>query len=193
MQKAVLWDLDGTLVDSSDHHWVAWRDTVGAEGFELTYAQFLASFGQKNDRIIRGWLGQETTDEVIRRIGDAKEAQYRRLALERGVTALPGATEWVDRLRRDGWRQAIASSAPRQNVEVILQALRLETVHRCYCVGRRRDGRQARSAGLPRRGITPQRPRNPLRRRRGCRRRDRGGTPRRYAMHWRQPNRVAGW
>ena len=127
MQKAVLWDLDGTLVDSSDHHWVAWRDTVGAEGFELTYAQFLESFGQKNDRIIRGWLGQETTDDVIRRIGDAKEAEYRRLALERGVTALPGAIEWVDRLRRDGWRQAIASSAPRQNVEVILQALRLET------------------------------------------------------------------
>ncbi len=126
MQKAVLWDLDGTLVDSSDHHWVAWRDTIGAEGFEITYAQFLESFGQKNDRIIRSWLGQETTDEVIQRIGDAKEAEYRRLALERGVTALPGAIEWVDRLRREGWRQAIASSAPRLNVEVMLQALALE-------------------------------------------------------------------
>ena len=126
MQKAVLWDLDGTLVDSSGHHWVAWRDTIGAEGFEITYAQFLESFGQKNDRIIRGWLGQGTTDEVIRRIGDAKETEYRRLALDRGVTALPGAIEWVDRLRRDAWRQAIASSAPRLNVEVILQALGLE-------------------------------------------------------------------
>ena len=126
MQKAVLWDLDGTLVDSSDHHWVAWRDTIGAEGLEITYAQFLESFGQKNDRIIRSWLGQETTDEVIQRIGDAKEAEYRRLALERGVTALPGAIEWVDRLRREGWRQAIASSAPRLNVEVMVQALALE-------------------------------------------------------------------
>ena len=126
MQKAVLWDLDGTLVDSSDHHWVAWRDTIGAEGFEITYAQFLESFGQKNDRIIRSWLGQETTDEVIQRIGDAKEAEYRCLALERGVTALPGAIEWVDRLRREGWQQAIASSAPRLNVEVMLRALALE-------------------------------------------------------------------
>ena len=126
MQKAVLWDLDGTLVDSSDHHWVAWRDTFRAEGIEITYAQFVDSFGQKNDRIIRSWLGQQTTDDVIARIGDAKEEEYRRLALEKGVTALPGAIEWVERLRRDGWRQAIASSAPRRNVEVILEALRLQ-------------------------------------------------------------------
>jgi beta-phosphoglucomutase len=126
MQKAVLWDLDGTLVDSRDHHWVAWRDAMSAARFELTYPQFLASFGQRNDRIIRAWLGEDTTDEVIGRIGDAKEEEYRRLALEKGVTALPGAIEWVERLRRDGWRQAIASSAPRRNVEVILEALGLQ-------------------------------------------------------------------
>jgi beta-phosphoglucomutase len=126
MQKAVLWDLDGTLVDSSDHHWVAWRDTFRAEGYDVTYAQFLESFGQKNDRIIRGWLGSDTTAEVIRRIGDAKEAEYRRLALERGVTALPGALEWIQRLQQDGWRQAIASSAPRLNVEVMVRALKIE-------------------------------------------------------------------
>jgi beta-phosphoglucomutase len=128
MSKAVLWDLDGTLVDSSDHHWVAWRETIGAEGHEVTYKQFLESFGQKNDRIIRGWLGSETSDEVIRRIGDAKEAEYRRLALEQGVTALPGALQWIQRLRRDGWRQAIASSAPRLNVEVMVRALNVESL-----------------------------------------------------------------
>jgi beta-phosphoglucomutase len=126
MQKAVLWDLDGTLVDSSDHHWVAWRETIGAEGHGVTYAQFLDSFGQKNDRIIRGWLGNDTTDEVIKRIGDAKEAEYRRLALEHGVTALPGALEWIQTLQRDGWLQAIASSAPRLNVEVMVRALKIE-------------------------------------------------------------------
>ena len=126
MHRAVLWDLDGTLVDSSAHHWVAWRDTFRAEGYDVTYAQFLESFGQKNDRIIRGWLGSETSDEVIRRIGDAKEAEYRRLALEQGVTALPGALQWIQRLQRDGWRQAIASSAPRLNVEVMVRALKIE-------------------------------------------------------------------
>jgi HAD superfamily hydrolase (TIGR01509 family) len=128
MPKAVLWDLDGTLVDSIEYHWLAWRDTMAAEGVAITYDQFLDSFGQRNDRIIRSWLGQDVTDDFIRRIGDAKEAEYRRLALERGVAPLPGAVEWLARLRRDGWRQAIASSAPRLNVEAMLNALNVESL-----------------------------------------------------------------
>ena len=120
---AALWDLDGTLIDSADYHWRSWRDTAAREGIDLTYDQFLRSFGQKNDRILRGWLGDETSIERIQRIGEAKEAEYRRLAREGGLTALPGAADWVERLHRDGWRQAIASSAPRANVGVMLRVL----------------------------------------------------------------------
>ena len=121
--RAVLWDLDGTLVDSRDAHWRAWRDTMRSEGFELTYERFLDSFGQKNDRILRGWLGADRADERMQRVGDAKEALYRHLARSEGVVALPGAIEWVHRLRADGWRQAIASSAPRANVEAVLDVV----------------------------------------------------------------------
>jgi beta-phosphoglucomutase len=123
MIGAVLWDLDGTLVDSEEYHWRSWRDTVAAEGITLDYQTFLASFGKRNDSILRGWLGPEATTERIRRIGDAKEVEYRRLAREEGVEPLPGAAEWVARLHRAGWKQAIASSAPRANVEVVVAAL----------------------------------------------------------------------
>jgi phosphoglycolate phosphatase-like HAD superfamily hydrolase len=109
---AVLWDLDGTLVDSAELHWISWRDTLAAEGHSITYQQFLDSFGQKNDRILPGWLGPQTPAEQIARIGDAKEAEYRRLALERGLTPLPGAARWLQRLHQRGWKQAIASSPP---------------------------------------------------------------------------------
>ena len=122
---AVLWDLDGTLVDSAEFHWLSWRDTLAAEGHHLTYEQFLASFGQRNDRILPEWLGADTPRERMQRIGDAKEAEYRRLALEHGLTPLPGAAEWIARLHAKGWQQAIASSAPRQNVDVMLRALHL--------------------------------------------------------------------
>lgn len=122
--KAVLWDLDGTLVDSAEFHWLSWRDTLAAEGVLITYEQFLDSFGQKNDRILRGWLPTATGD-AIARIGEAKEAEYRRLARTRGLTPLPGAAAWLARLQAAGWRQAIASSAPRENVEVMLSALSL--------------------------------------------------------------------
>jgi HAD superfamily hydrolase (TIGR01509 family) len=126
MTRAVLWDLDGTLVDSADYHWLSWRDTLAAEGTAVTREQFLASFGQKNDRILREWLGPDAPADRIRRIGDAKEVAYRRLAQERGLRPLPGAAAWADRLHAEGWKQAIASSAPRLNVEVMLRVLALD-------------------------------------------------------------------
>jgi beta-phosphoglucomutase len=128
MIGAVLWDLDGTLVDSAEFHWRSWRDTMGAEGVAITYQQFLSSFGQRNDRILRGWLGDTVDESRIQRIGDTKEMEYRRLAETEGLTPLPGAAEWVTRLQDEGWKQAIASSAPRLNVETVLRVLRLEQV-----------------------------------------------------------------
>lgn len=124
--KAVLWDLDGTLVDSGDYHWRAWRETMRGEGVDLTYRQFLDSFGQKNDRILTAWLGARATPAAIRRIGDAKEALYRQFAADEGLEPLPGAAAWVERLHAGGWRQAIASSAPAENVRVMLDVLRLD-------------------------------------------------------------------
>jgi len=120
-----LWDLDGTLVDSEEYHWLSWRGAMAAEGFELTYDRFLASFGQRNDRILGAWLGTDADPERVRRIGDEKEAEYRRLAETRGLTPLPGAREWLEALHAAGWKQAIASSAPRLNVETMLRVLHL--------------------------------------------------------------------
>ncbi len=123
MNRAVLWDMDGTLVDSAEYHWQAWRDTMSREGFPVTREQFLATFGQRNDSILRQWLGEKATPELIERIGNAKEALYRQHVREHGIAALPGALEWVNLLYGQGWGQAIASAAPRANIETILDVL----------------------------------------------------------------------
>jgi beta-phosphoglucomutase len=118
--------MDGTLVDSRAYHWHSWQEALAAEGVAVSEAQFLATFGQRNDAILRGWLGAGATSERMRRIGEAKEAAYRRLVVEGSLSPLPGAAEWLRRLGEAHWRQAIASSAPRLNVEVVLRVLRLE-------------------------------------------------------------------
>ncbi len=121
--RAVLWDMDGTLIDSEQLHWIAWRETMAKEGSAITHEQFLSSFGQRNDSIIRGWLGAAATPERINRISLAKEEMYRELVRKNGISPLPGVRSWLRRLQERGWLQAIASAAPRLNVEVILEAL----------------------------------------------------------------------
>ncbi|MGH9408260.1 MAG: HAD family hydrolase, partial [Vicinamibacterales bacterium] len=124
--KAILWDLDGTLVDSEELHWRSWQHAMNAEGLPVAFEQFKASFGQRNQTILRTWLGPRATDAEIERVADAKEIEYRRLAAEHGLRPLAGAAEWLLRLRADGWKQAIASSAPRLNVDAMLRALDLD-------------------------------------------------------------------
>jgi beta-phosphoglucomutase len=126
MIRAVLWDLDGTLVDSADYHWRAWRDTLSRAGTAITYEQFLDGFGQKNDRILRTWFGADLTASRIEQLGGDKEAAYRRITEAEGLSPLPGAAAWLESLRQSGWKQAIASSAPRANVDVMLRVAGLE-------------------------------------------------------------------
>ncbi len=122
-KRAALWDVDGTLIDSSEYHWLSWRDVLSAEGMALTREQFAVMFGRRNDEILRGYFGADYPAADVARVGDAKEELYRRLVRARGINLLPGVRRWLERLRAEGWRQALASSAPRANLEAITDAL----------------------------------------------------------------------
>ena len=120
-----LWDLDGTLVDSAGHHWAAWRDTLAAEGLCVRLSDFANAFGKRNDEILRGLFGAGLDPEWIGRVSETKERAFRRLLREEGLHPLPGALVWLGRLREAGWRQALASSAPRPNIDASFEALGL--------------------------------------------------------------------
>lgn len=121
--RAVLWDMDGTLIDSEEFHWISWRDAMAKEGIAITHEQFLSSFGQRNDSILPRWLGIKATPERVERIANAKEELYRQLIRQHGISPLPGVAHWVRQLHEDGWLQAVASAAPRANIEAVLEAL----------------------------------------------------------------------
>src|SRR5216683_3539609 len=115
--------MDGTLIDSEDLHWIAWRNTLANEGIFITHGQFLSSFGQRNDSILPRWLGAGATPERMERIANAKEEVYRRRVRRNGISPLPGVADWLHRLHKEGWLQAIASAAPRANIDTVLEAL----------------------------------------------------------------------
>jgi beta-phosphoglucomutase family hydrolase len=119
--KAVLWDMDGTLIDSAAVHFQAWVEALAVEGYTLTHENFVTYFGRRNDDIIRAYLGSQTSAETIDRISLDKEERYRAVIRRDGITFLPGVERWLKRLADEGWRQAVATSAPRLNVEAILE------------------------------------------------------------------------
>ena len=124
--RAVLWDMDGVLVDSAEYHFLAWQEALRAlEGHALTREQFQHTFGQRNDTVLRDIFGMGYADENIARVADRKEASYRQLVRERGIQPLPGVMRWLTYLRENGWQQAVASAAPRANVEAIVDALHI--------------------------------------------------------------------
>ncbi|HEU0176843.1 MAG TPA: HAD family phosphatase [Blastocatellia bacterium] len=122
-KRAVIWDLDGTLIDSSHLHWEAWQKVTAVEHIALTYEQYVADFGKRNDEILRGRLGADLPDEFIARVSLAKEEVYRDLIRTKGLELLPGARYWLDRLKTEGWLQALATSAPRGNIDEVFAAL----------------------------------------------------------------------
>ena len=123
--RAVLWDMDGTLIDSAEYHWITWHETLGELAVELTRDDFAGWFGSRNDRILKRYFEGMSPDEM-RRVGELKEERYRALVRRDGIALLPGVADWLERLADAGWRQAVASSAPPANIHVLLEVLDLE-------------------------------------------------------------------
>ena len=122
--RAILWDLDGVLVNSMEFHYEAFRQVVGPRGRELSREEYLETIiGLRNDAIFRRLL-PNISDQEASELAAEKEEAFRRL-IAGNVAALPGAERLLRRAREAGLRQAIVSSTPRANIEVILQSLGL--------------------------------------------------------------------
>jgi beta-phosphoglucomutase len=118
--RAVIWDVDGVLVDSAEQHRQAWHRLAAEEGVHFTDADFWATFGMRNADIIPRFYGADLTREQVQALADRKESYYREL-LKAQAAPLPGARELVRALHGAGYRQAIGSSAPPENLRLIVE------------------------------------------------------------------------
>jgi beta-phosphoglucomutase len=119
-QKGAIWDVDGTLVDTAELHFQAWRKLAGEMHKPFTRADFAATFGRRNPEIIHQLFGNEYSEAEVAALGDRKE-EYYKAAARLGVKLLPGVRALLEDLRAGGFKQAIGSSAPRGNLDLILE------------------------------------------------------------------------
>jgi beta-phosphoglucomutase len=127
VEIAVLWDLDGTLADTEQAHFVAWQMLCREFQRELTWEQFKPTFGLGNPDILHLLLGPDLSTEEIQALSERKEALFRE---ETGgvIEPMPGARVLAEHLHGIGIPQAIGSSAPVENIAFMLRGLGMEAL-----------------------------------------------------------------
>jgi beta-phosphoglucomutase len=120
---AIIWDLDGVLIDSGEYHFRAWREVMRDVCHrEFTVDEFKRTFGMRNREMLRDVLGAQVATAEVDHLSEVKEARYRELVRTEGLNLLPGVETWLASARSAGWQQALASSAPRANVDAVMEA-----------------------------------------------------------------------
>jgi beta-phosphoglucomutase len=120
VRAGVLFDMDGVLVDSWEPHLRSWRALAAENGLPFQAAWFPGAFGKKSREIIASWWpGRAGDAEAL----DARKEQLYRAEIRRRFPPVDGAADLVRALHAAGFRLAVASSGPPENVACVIDAL----------------------------------------------------------------------
>lgn len=138
--KALIFDMDGVVVDSNGVHRNAWIEFNARHGIATTETMLGRMYGKRNDEIVRDFFGPHLTSDEIFAHGAAKEALYREMIAPGVKEALvPGIREFLEAHRH--LPIALATNAEGANAELVLDATGLRHFFRFLI-----DGHQVQHA-----------------------------------------------
>jgi beta-phosphoglucomutase len=157
----VIFDVDGVLVDSYKAHFRSWQLLGRERGLTMSQDQFVATFGRTSREIIAELWGDQVNSEAeIAELDDRKEALYRNI-LQNGFPAIEGAADLIDALHAAGFRLAVGSSGPPENVRLVLDRLERHSIFEGVITGadvqRGKPDPQVFQLGARRLDLPPQR------------------------------------
>ena len=123
---AVLFDVDGTLVDTNPVHIEAWRRAFAAFGYAIPADRIAMELGQGGDRVVGSVLGPAAAAAHGDAIRHATGVEFMALARGRQFPLFPGVTELLAALRARGLRTALATSSAPEHLATLLRAAGLE-------------------------------------------------------------------
>ncbi len=120
--RAILWDMDGVLADTSQLHFETWERILTAEGIPFDRQKFHMIYGLKNRDLLPYLVNGPLESTWVERIARQKEAAFREV-IPGHLLPLPGVLTWLQRFHSWGYKQAVASSAPPENIEAVVDEL----------------------------------------------------------------------
>jgi beta-phosphoglucomutase family hydrolase len=128
MPEGVIFDLDGVLVDTGPFHKQSWYDLAQKEDFQINDENFRSTFGMQNYEILPIFTGRDLPQKEIERLSDWKEQRYREL-VSGNLRLLEGVEYLIKDLKNKGFLLAVGTSAPKENLTLIMDQLSL---HDCF-------------------------------------------------------------
>lgn len=134
--KAVIFDMDGVLVNTEPLHFRCWREVFLEDGFEIDYDSYKPCIGSTQGfllELIRKKYGRSYEDE--KKMKDRMREKKLEIVKKEGYPAVDGVKEVLARLKAEGYLLAVASSSPLMQIEETLQALGLDLFFDCFTSG----------------------------------------------------------
>ncbi len=122
IERAVVWDLDGVLADTAEAHFRSWVTALAQWEIPLDRTTFDRVFGMNNRDTLTTLLGRPPEPPEVLAISGRKEYLFR-LEAQRTARPMPGALRVLGELEEAGWLQAVASSAPQANIDLLVDKL----------------------------------------------------------------------
>ena len=122
----VIFDMDGVLADTGPIHFESWINLGKKLGIKITREFFEETFGQQSPTITRKLIGLEADELSIKQWANFKEKNYRDL-IKNKLEPLPGVMEILAELKSKGFKLAVGSSGPSENVNLLLTKLRIKS------------------------------------------------------------------
>jgi HAD superfamily hydrolase (TIGR01509 family) len=116
MIKAVIFDIDGTLVDSVDLHAQAWKEAFKHFGKDIPYEDVRHQIGKGGDQLMPVFFSKEELDEFGEEMEEYRGQLFKRDFLPK-VRPFPKVRELFQRIKSDGLRIALASSAKEEELK----------------------------------------------------------------------------
>ena len=138
----VLWDLDGVIVDTRELHFATWVEVLEELQIPLSRDVFDSIFGMNNSDTLSKIIGYPATEKMIESIAGRKEALFRD-QIKGPLEPMSGVRMWLDRFQSWGWPQAVASSAPMPNIEVIIDDIQIRDYFATLVSGLNMPGKPA--------------------------------------------------